>query len=756
MPYRGVCLAHRVEIMRLHGDWADAMDEANRACRWLGSAPSARSADAAYYQLGELHRLLGEYGKADQAYREASRLGHTAQPGLALVLLAAGDVRAAERAIRTALDAAADQASRCRILPAYIEVMLAAGKAEDARTAEEELAAVAETLDAPLLNAISALAKGSVLLAAGEARGAQAVLGRAVATFRELDAPYDAARARLLIGLSCRETGDEVTARLEIEAANRPSGSWAPHRTCFAPRSWPSRPRPERRACSRPRAGSAASCGGGEVEPGHRGRPVPEREDGRPPPQQHLRQARRVITLGGHGVRPSAQPCLTSRPRPAPTKKYPCPVSGRSREAPNPACWLAFSSMRSFRDARGDVMSKQVYDAVVVGARCAGAPTAMLLARRGYRVLVVDRATFPSDTISTHLVHPPGLAALDSWGLLARGDRERLSGDRHLLLRLRALHHRGIAGRQRVPGRVRTTPYGPGQDPDRCRSRVRRGGARRLHRREPRDRGRHGDGDQGPQRGRDERHGVRPCRRRRRRHQLAGREDRRRRPVRREAEAPVQLLLLLDGPADGRPVRDLRTARPGLRRMAHQRRPDRGHLRAADPRLRGQPCGHRGRLPGHHGAGPRRSPNGPARPLAWNDSSEWRCPISSGRPYGPGWALVGDAGYLKDFITAQGIQDAFRDAELCARALDETFTGSRTFDAAMHDYQESRDTQVMPMYEFTAQLAALDPPPPELQQLLGAVSQSRPAMDGFARVAAGVTSPADFFSDESVDRIMAA
>jgi 2-polyprenyl-6-methoxyphenol hydroxylase-like FAD-dependent oxidoreductase len=67
---------------------------------------------------------------------------------------------------------------------------------------------------------------------------------------------------------------------------------------------------------------------------------------------------------------------------------------------------------------RSDVVTNQIYDTIVVGARCAGASTAMLLARLGYRVLVVDRATFPSDTISTHLIHPPGLAALDSWGLL--------------------------------------------------------------------------------------------------------------------------------------------------------------------------------------------------------------------------------------------------------------------------------------------------------------------------------------------------
>ena len=91
VPYRGVCLAHRVEVMRLHGDWADAVDEADRACQWLGSVPAGRSADAVYYQLAELHRLRGEYSEAEQAYREASGFGHTAQPGLALLLLASGD-----------------------------------------------------------------------------------------------------------------------------------------------------------------------------------------------------------------------------------------------------------------------------------------------------------------------------------------------------------------------------------------------------------------------------------------------------------------------------------------------------------------------------------------------------------------------------------------------------------------------------------------------------------------------------------------
>jgi flavin-dependent dehydrogenase len=126
------------------------------------------------------------------------------------------------------------------------------------------------------------------------------------------------------------------------------------------------------------------------------------------------------------------------------------------------------------------------------------------------------------------------------------------------------------------------------------------------------------------------------------------------------------------------------------------------------------------------------------------------------KPFGPGWALVGDAGYNKDFITAQGIQDAFRDAELCATAVDDALEGRRTFDSALGEYQRRRDEQALPMYKFTAELAALTPLPPEMEQLLDAVSGSQESMDGFARVAAGVTSPAEFFSDENAQRILAA
>ena len=126
------------------------------------------------------------------------------------------------------------------------------------------------------------------------------------------------------------------------------------------------------------------------------------------------------------------------------------------------------------------------------------------------------------------------------------------------------------------------------------------------------------------------------------------------------------------------------------------------------------------------------------------------------KPFGPGWALVGDAGYNKDPITAQGISDAFRDAELCSGALDDSFTGRRVFADAMSAYQQTRDADVLPMYEFTTQLATLEAPPVEMQQLLGAVYGNQEAMDAFVSITAGTVSPAEFFDPAHIGRIMGA
>ncbi len=126
------------------------------------------------------------------------------------------------------------------------------------------------------------------------------------------------------------------------------------------------------------------------------------------------------------------------------------------------------------------------------------------------------------------------------------------------------------------------------------------------------------------------------------------------------------------------------------------------------------------------------------------------------KPFGPGWALVGDAGYNKDFITAQGISDAFRDAELCATALDESFSGARPFDVAMGDYQSTRDEQ-RPA-DVRVHLPTRDAGAAAARDAAAArrrCTATRTAMDGFARINAGVTSPAEFFSEENVERIIA-
>ena len=124
-------------------------------------------------------------------------------------------------------------------------------------------------------------------------------------------------------------------------------------------------------------------------------------------------------------------------------------------------------------------------------------------------------------------------------------------------------------------------------------------------------------------------------------------------------------------------------------------------------------------------------------------------------PYGPGWALVGDAGYVRDPVTAQGITDAFLDAELCTDAIDAAFGSHRPFSDAMAAYQRQRDARVDGIYDFTTQLATLEPPPPELQQLLAAIDGNPAAMDDFAGVFAGTVAPDEFFAPNRIQALLA-
>jgi ATP/maltotriose-dependent transcriptional regulator MalT len=219
VAYQGECLVHRAEIMQLHGAWEEAIEEAQRAREQLQRAAEQSVAGAALYQEGEGYRLRGEFDKAEAAYRAASRLGRSPEPGLALLRLSQGQTEAARAAIQRAMDEASDPRTRCGLLAAYVEIMLGAGDIASARAAAEELAAIAADLDAVFLNAASARATGAVLLAEGDGQGALARLRRSWTDWQELEAPYEAARVRVLIGLCCRELGDEDTAQMEFDAA---------------------------------------------------------------------------------------------------------------------------------------------------------------------------------------------------------------------------------------------------------------------------------------------------------------------------------------------------------------------------------------------------------------------------------------------------------------------------------------------------------------------------------------------------------
>ena len=179
VAFRGKCLVHRAELLRLNGAWSQAMAEAERACEWLTEAigqPQHTQVSAfkypvgaAFYQLGEIHRLHGAFERADAAYHRASEHGHTPEPGLPLLRLAQGQRAAAQAAIRRVLGEPHAPPKRAAGFAACVEIMIDVSALDVARAAADELAVVAARYDARYLSALAAHAGGSVLLAEGDA-----------------------------------------------------------------------------------------------------------------------------------------------------------------------------------------------------------------------------------------------------------------------------------------------------------------------------------------------------------------------------------------------------------------------------------------------------------------------------------------------------------------------------------------------------------------------------------------------------------
>jgi len=396
------------------------------------------------------------------------------------------------------------------------------------------------------------------------------------------------------------------------------------------------------------------------------------------------------------------------------------------------------------------------YDVIVVGARCAGSPAAMLLARAGHRVLLVDRASFPSDAVSTHMVHATGIEALSRWGL---ADELAATGCPPIR------EYRFDFGPFTVAASPLPTPSGV-------------------------------DVAYGPRRTVLDKILVDAAAR-------AGAEVR--------ENVTVQDLIVEDGKVTG--IRAKETAdgsasmtehaglvigADGRNSMvaeavdaaAYHERPAANvayyaywgglpvsafdvHLRpgrvvAGMPTHDGLNClvvaaqiadrnDFRKDIEGNYLAAVRTVPEYADRLGGATRETRFVGMTTPGfyrKPYGPGWALVGDAGYDRDPCTAQGISDAFRDAELLAQAWLDVQCGQRTFDDAMAGYQSARDQRTLPIYEQTCERATLAPPPPQAAALLAAVAASPAASQGFISTFAGTLPVPEFFSDANIGKIM--
>ena len=396
-----------------------------------------------------------------------------------------------------------------------------------------------------------------------------------------------------------------------------------------------------------------------------------------------------------------------------------------------------------------------MYDVIVVGARCAGSPTAMLLARKGYKVLLLDRASFPSEMrMSTHMIHQRGVAHLKRWNLLGELEATDCPPVTHYEIDVGAFALKGSA--PAVEGVE--TAYAPRRfllDHILVKGAVSAGADLRekcsveeILIEGGQVRGVKCKSDSGSR-----------------------------------FEEKARLVIGADGPAS-------RVARSVDAEEYHRRPIIQGTIWSywSGVGLRGLEV----YLPPYESiyAWPtsggcvliggnwlpdkfeearqdieesymsllsRVAPNLAERVKEGKREEGWYAGATRNffrKPYGPGWALVGDAGYKKDPTSAQGITDAFCDAELLAEAVDDAFSGRSDMEEALQLYQKKRDEWALPFYHFTCEMASFEPPVPETIQLYNALRGNDEATRRFLGMVTTAVSPVEFFAPDNVQRIM--
>jgi class 3 adenylate cyclase len=218
--FPGVCRIHRAEVAAVSGAWERAELELERATTELTAYNATPPQADGFYAIGDIRRLRGDFAGAEAALRDAHARGRTPQPALALIRLAQGNVKAAAKAIDTAVaEQTWDRWARARLLPAQAEIAIAAGDLGRARAAVDELRSIVMGYPSPALEAGCRVAIGRVLLAEGDPASAAAELRIAIKGWRDVGAPYEVARARAMLSRALRALDDEDNADLELEAA---------------------------------------------------------------------------------------------------------------------------------------------------------------------------------------------------------------------------------------------------------------------------------------------------------------------------------------------------------------------------------------------------------------------------------------------------------------------------------------------------------------------------------------------------------